>query len=188
MTPSTRCAAHPARPAVDACPVCHRGRCGADAAGPVAGGCTVCRGSRTGVPAPVVTRRPADNLERTVRAALAGSAVALAWGFVAAEYVGADVFKYLSPAVLGVLSGAATQQAGVTNGTGMMGRRTRVIGIVYALLGVAFGFVKEDPEHGLSLHLDELVAYLIAGAAAFAWTLPPKPRRTPAQDVSGSRG
>gem|GEM_PF-4154693 len=41
--------------------------------------------------------------------------------------------------------------------------RTRVVGVAVALLGAAFGFVTEDPARGLSLHLDEVPAYLIVG-------------------------
>lgn len=176
--PSTvRCAAHPARLAVDGCPVCARPRCGADVSSPLAAGCAVCRGSETGIPVATLQRRPADDLERTVRASLAGYAVAIGWGLVTAEYVGAELFRYLSPAVLGILSGAATQQAGPSTGSGATGLRVRLVAVVFALLGVAFGFVREDTTRGLTLHLDQLVAYLIAGTAAWVWTLPPRARK-----------
>ncbi|MCU1595617.1 MAG: hypothetical protein JWO12_3009, partial [Frankiales bacterium] len=105
-----RCAAHPGRPAVDRCPLCGLARCGADRAAWSTGGCVLCQG---GTPERTDSYPAAAPRERVVRAALAASAAAIAWGYVTAEYVGADVFKYLSPAVLGVLcGGAATAAAG----------------------------------------------------------------------------
>ena len=46
---SSRCAAHPGRPAVDLCPLCARPRCGADVLG---GSCAVCGGGPATDPRP----------------------------------------------------------------------------------------------------------------------------------------
>lgn len=120
-----------------------------------------------------------------MRAALAASAVAVAGGFVAAEYVGAGLFQYVSPAVLGALVASASQRAGLSDGTGVVGRRTRLIALAYAVLGVAFGVVRENPERGLTLQGGQLLASVIAAATAWAWSLPPR-RHRPVQDVSGA--
>ena len=57
---SARCAAHPSRPAVDACPVCERARCDADRALAPGGGCTVCTGGDTAIPLDPVRRKALD--------------------------------------------------------------------------------------------------------------------------------
>src|SRR4051794_1117179 len=78
-----RCAVHPSRPAVDACPVCDRARCGPDAQAWPAGGCLVCRGGgAAAAPTP-----PQHVVERLVAAALVSSALALLGGLVCSEYV-----------------------------------------------------------------------------------------------------
>jgi hypothetical protein len=171
--PSTalRCAAHPARPGVDACPVCARPRCGADAADAPGGGCAVCLGLRTDAP------RYVDPTQREllVRGALAANLMAVIWGFVEAEYVQAGVFQYLAPLVLGAFTGGVAM-ASAQQPMGAFGTRLRALAVVYAVLGCAFGFVKEGTFTALSTSTDVLLPYLLAAAACWLWTLPPKAR------------
>ena len=159
-----RCAAHPTRPAVDTSPVCGRPRCGADAAdGP---GCSLCAGARS---APA--RRGPTDLERLVRAALAATAVALLGGVVSAQYVGAELFAYLTPLVVGVACGAATQAAAGGPRRGRTAQGVRAVAAAYAVLGVALGFVLE--RSGSALAAGALVPYAAAVLGALLWTLPP---------------
>src|SRR5688500_16230209 len=132
-----RCAVHPLRPAADACPVCRRPRCGPDATLAPGGGCLACQG-RTSRGGSLVTPT-----ERLVRAALGATPVALLGGLVASQYVGAELFAYLTPAVVGVLCGAAAQAAAHGTRRGRLGLAVRGIGCLYAVLGVAVGFVLE---------------------------------------------
>lgn len=163
-----RCAAHPGRPAVDACPLCARPRCGADAAAARGGGCEVCRGA-----ARVPAHRPAGRRELLVRGVLGANLTAVVWGFVEAEYVQAGVFQYLAPLVLGAFTGGvAMAAAGHPRGT--VGTRLRLAAVGYALLGCAFGFVLEGTFRPLSTASDVLVPYLLAAAGCWLWTLPPK--------------
>jgi hypothetical protein len=169
---AVRCAAHPSRPAVDACPVCGRPRCGADQLSAPGGGCTVCQGldqrpARS-------RRRPAGERELLVRAALAADAAAISWGYVTAEYVGAGLFGYLSPAVLGVLCGAAATAAAGSPRSGQLLRRVRLVAVLLALLGAGLGFVLEGTYGVLSASPDVLLPYVISGAAAWLWTAPPR--------------
>ena len=170
MSPVARCAAHPSRPAVDDCPDCGRPRCDADRA--AGDGCAVCRG-RTTQSTPVL-----PDPERLVRAALAAYAAAIAGGYVTAEYVGADLFKYLSPAFLGVICGFAATAAARNPGPGALSTRIRWLTVVFGVLGTAWGFVLEGTYGALSTSLDVLVPYLLAGAAGWLWTAPPrKPKK-----------
>jgi hypothetical protein len=166
--PPTRCAAHPARPAVDSCPVCDRPRCGADAADARGGGCAVCRGA-----APVHAHRPASRRELFVRGVLAANLTAVIWGFVEAEYVQAGVFQFLAPVVLGAFTGGVAMAA-AGQPRGQDGTRMRLIAVGYAVLGCGFGFVKEGTFGALSGSSDVLVPYLLAAVACWGWTLPPK--------------
>ncbi len=164
-----RCAVHPVRRAVDDCPVCERPRCAADAAaaGP---GCAACGGrgaARAGSAAP-----PAR--EQLVRAALAAQAVALLGGVVAAQYVGAELFAYLTPFVVGVLTAAAAQTASAAPRTGPPAMRLRAVAGVYAVLGVALGFVLEGSEGALDGR--SVLPYVAAVVGVVLWTLPPKSR------------
>ena len=109
-----------------------------------------------------------------MRSALAGHVAAVACGLGASAYVGVDVVEYVAPAVLGALVGTVAQNAAGPGGSQMMGRRTRVIGIVYALLGTAFGFVTEGTHPALSLNVQVVLGYAITAAAAWAWTMPPR--------------
>ena len=166
---SSRCAAHPGRPAVDLCPLCARPRCGADV---LDGSCAVCGGG------PVADPRPeAGSLELLVRAALAANVAGVAGGYVTAEYVGTDLFTYLSPAVLGALCGGAAQAAARHPGRSPIGSRVRVVAAGYAVLGVALGFLLEGTYAPVSLEVDVLVAYVIAAGAAWLWTAPPRAGR-----------
>lgn len=131
------------------------------------GGCLACRGTDPGA-----TARPATLLERGVRAALASTAVALIGGVVAAQYVGAQLFAYLTPFVLGVLTAAAAQSASGEGRTGSTGGRVRLVAVVYAVLGVALGFVLEGSAGVLDG--DALLPYAAAVAGVVLWTLPPK--------------
>jgi hypothetical protein len=168
--PRQRCAVHPSRPAVDACPRCGRPRCGADAA-QVETGCLACQGD-AGEPTSVVAA-PGD-LERLVRATLAAYAVALLGGPVGSEYVGSTVFEYLGPFVVGMICGGAATRAAHTNGRGTVGKAVRLVAAVVALLGVAFSFVLEQSQHVLSVSPDVLLPYAAAVAGALLWTMPPR--------------
>lgn len=183
---SARCAAHPARPAVDSCPLCTRPRCGADQAAAPGGGCAVCLGGGVGAAAAVASRRHLlpSQPELLVRAMLAANAAAVAWGYVTAEYVGADLFKYLSPAVLGILCGGAATAAAGTPGPGVLGTRVRLLSVVYAVLGSALGFLLEGTYEVLSTSVDVLVPYAIAVAAAWLWTAPPRRSKPPKRPVT----
>lgn len=173
LPPGTRCGLHPVRRAVDRCPVCDRPRCAADAAAAPGGGCPACSGVRPGEETPP---RPAVlPLEAVVRAALAAQAVALLGGVVAAEYVDAQLFAYLTPFVLGVLTGAAAQSASGGARTGPVASRVRALAGVYAILGVALGFALERSKDALDS--STLLPYLAAVAGVVLWTLPPTPRR-----------
>jgi len=163
-----RCAAHPGRPAVDDCPVCERPRCGSDAKEALGGGCAVCHGV---VDEP--TRVPASRLELLVRGVVGANLTAIAWGFVEAEYVQASFFEYAAPAILGAfVGGVALTASGQPRGED--GTRMRLVAVLYAVLGCAFGFVKEGTFGALSTSGDVVVPYLIAALACWLWTLPPK--------------
>lgn len=183
MAPA-RCPAHPGRPAVDTCPVCGRPRCGADrAAAPPDGGCAICLGGRE---ARRSTHRPAGRLELLVRGILAANGAAIAWGYVTAEYVGAELFQYLSPAVLGFICGAAaTAAAGHPRG-GILNARMRQVAVLYAILGCGFGFALEGTYDPVSGSPDVLIPYAISAAAAWLWTAPP--RRRPDRVRASSAG
>jgi hypothetical protein len=159
------------------CPVCGRPRCGADAALSIPG-CLACRDD-----AAAAAGRPAGDLERLVRATLGAYAVALVGGLVASEYVGATVFSYLGPFVVGVVCGGAGTKAAGTDGRGRLGTRVRALAAALAVLGVAFSFVFEESLSVLSFDPDVLVPYAAAVAGAVLWTIPPRVRRDD-QDLS----
>ena len=173
LAPGTRCGAHPVRRAVDLCPVCGRPRCAADAAEAPGGGCPACGGSA----GPLVARAPVPARERLVRGALAAQGAAVLGGVVAAEYVEAPLFSYLTPFVVGVLTAAAAQAAAGGARSGPDVSRIRVVAVVYALLGVALGFVLEQST--AITDRDTLVPYVAAVAGVVLWTLPPKARPAP---------
>ena len=178
LAPGTRCGVHPVRRAVDRCPVCGQPRCAADAAAALGGGCPSCHGVRPGDEGS--STRPVPQLESVVRAALAAQAVALLGGVVAAEYVDAQLFAYLTPFVVGVLTGAAAQSASGGVRTGPLAARVRGVAGVYAVLGVALGFALERSKDVLDS--STLLPYVAAVAGMVLWTLPPKPRPPAEED------
>jgi len=156
------------RRAVDLCPVCARPRCDADAAAAPGGGCQACHGHvGTELRAPGATA-----LERLVRAALAGYGTALLGGVVAAQYVDAELFAYLTPFVVGVLTAAAAQSAAGAARSGPDASRVRGVAAVLAVLGVALGFALERSTDVLDQ--GALLPYAAALAGVVLWTLPPK--------------
>ena len=177
LAPGTRCGLHPVRRAVDRCPVCARPRCAADAEAAPGGGCPACGG----VPPGAGMQRPAvPVLESAVRAALAATVAALLGGVVAAEYVDAQLFAYLTPFVVGVLTAAAAQGAAGAARTGPGATAVRSVAAVYAVLGVALGFALERSKD--VLEASTLVPYVAAVAGVVLWTLPPKVRPAPDED------
>jgi hypothetical protein len=165
------------RRAVDRCPVCGRPRCAADAESAPGGGCPACQGLADGAPASTAAAPTAR--ERLVRGALAAHGTCVLGGVVAAEYVDAPLFSYLTPFVVGVLTAAAAQAAAGGPRTGADAMRLRVLAVVYALLGVALGFVLERSKEALDG--STLLPYAAAVAGVVLWTLPPKAPR-PAED------
>lgn len=165
-TAAPACAVHPARPAVDACPVCTRPRCGPDAETAPGGGCAACLGATgSGV------RRPPSQLELLVRGALAGYAAALLMGLVVSEYVEAGLFAYAVPFLLGVLTGEAVQRAaGTTRPDGQL----RALAALLSVTGVAVGLVLEGSA-GLA-STQAVPGYAAGVAGALLWTVPPKAR------------
>lgn len=160
---------------MDRCPTCNRPRCGADQG--LGQSCAVCGAA----PAAVVPngRRPSSR-ELLVRAALAGYATALVWASVTAEYVGAGLFQYFSPALLGILTAGAAMSAAGSPRKGALAQQVRVAGSVLSLLGAGLGFQLEGTYRAVSLHATVLVPYVITVAAAWLWNAPPKPKRKPA--------
>lgn len=169
----SRCAVHPARPAADACPGCGRPRCAADAAGYGDRGCAVCATAAGGAGPP-----PPSALERLVRGALGALGAALLGGLVAAQYVDAELFAYLTPLVVGAGCGAAAQAAAGT-GRALARRppagRVRSAGAVGGVLAVGIGFLLEGSTDPVSV--DAVVPVALAAGGALLWTLPPRDRR-----------
>jgi hypothetical protein len=122
--------------------------------------------------------------ERLVRAALAGYGVALLGGVVGSEYVGATIFEFLGPFVVGVICGGAATRAAGTDGRDRLGSAVRGLAALLAVLSVAFGFVLEKSQPVLSLRTGVLVPYVAAIAGALLWTMPPRPSRRLRQGLS----
>src|SRR3954452_16077883 len=76
---ASRCAVHPARRAVDDCPVCGRPRCGTDAVAFGRSGCPACAATAVHVP-------DAGRAELLVRAGLAALSVAMLGGWIGTQY------------------------------------------------------------------------------------------------------
>ena len=165
--PGTCCAVHPARPAVDAGPVCARPSCGPDADAAPGGGCVACGGEGAGT-----VRRPPDDVELLLRGTLGAYAAALLMGFVVSEYVGAGLFAYVTPFLLGVLTGEALQRAA---GTTRPDRLLRGLAALLALAGTAVGFLLEGSAGLTSSSV--LPSYAAAVLGALLWTAPPGARR-----------
>ena len=98
-------------------------------------------------------------------------------GLGAAEYVDAQLFAYLTPFVVGVLTAAAAQAAAGRARTGPAVTGVRAVATVYAVLGVALGFALERSKD--ALESSTLLPYLAAVAGVVLWTLPPKARPAP---------
>src|SRR3954468_11791214 len=132
-----RCAVHPARPAVDQCPVCGRPRCGADARSAPGGGCLACGGVDE------TTQRPPDRQSEAARI-IAGTLTAILLAEllapVVSEYVGAKWFAEITPFLLGLACATAATAAARTHGRGRLDPVMRAIGGVAAVLGTVFAF------------------------------------------------
>ncbi|MHB8451823.1 MAG: hypothetical protein ACYDAQ_15460 [Mycobacteriales bacterium] len=142
-TALSRCAAHPGRPAHDACPVCGRLRCPADTAAAPGGGCLVCRGD-TGRPAEVA-RSAATVTAALTRAGWAGTVVALVGAALGQEYVGAHLFSLIWPALVGMTAGS-----GAMLGIGRLRLPgvARILGAGYGVLSAAYSFHFADTPYG----------------------------------------
>jgi hypothetical protein len=127
---------HPARPAVDECPVCGRPRCGADAAS-VPRGCLACRGEAA---APDEGGRRAGSVERGIRGALVAVALGLLGGWIATEYIGAGAFAYIVPFLVGLCCASAACAAAGTTGHGRFDLTVRLIGAASALVGIVLSY------------------------------------------------
>jgi hypothetical protein len=103
----------------------------------------------------------------------------VAWGYVTAEYVGSELFQYLSPAILGVLCGGAATAAAGTPRRGPLSNHVRLVSVLYSVLGAALGFLLEGTYDVLSTRSTVLVPYAIAAAAAWLWTAPPRRAKVP---------
>ena len=133
-----RCAVHPARPAVDSCPVCGRPRCGADVRAAPGGGCLQCGG----LPAEVRPRAAGDREFMQVIAALLSSLLlAELLAPVVSEYVGAKAFAEITPFLLGLACASTAAAAARTHGHGRIDVIARAIGGLAAVLGTAFAFI-----------------------------------------------
>ena len=172
LSPGARCGVHPVRRAVDRCPVCARPRCAADAEQAPGGGCLACQGAP---PEGSVATSPASRVERLVRGALAAYGVALLGGVVAAQYVDAELFAYLTPFVVGVLTAAAAQSASAAARRGPEAQQLRLLAAAYAVAGVGLGFALEQSKDALDA--SALPPYAAAVVGVVVWTLPPKARR-----------
>lgn len=149
--------------------MCDRPRCAADAGEP-APGCRACtrieQTSRT---------RPPDPAERLVRGTLAALGAAMLGGVVAAQYVGAELFAYLTPFVVGVVCGASAQAAAGGPRRGTTALRVRAAAALCALLGTGLGLLLEGSRSPVSTAA--VVPALLAVAGAVLWTAPPRTRR-----------
>jgi hypothetical protein len=127
-----RCAAHPARPAHDACPRCGRPRCDADIEAFGERGCAACDAGRR-------LQRPVGLLEACVRAGLAAWPVILVGGWIATQYVYDHIFSLVVPGLVGVAAClAATTAAGRRDPTATV--VVVAIAAAAAILGTALGF------------------------------------------------
>ena len=127
-----RCATHPARLAVDACPVCGRGRCAPDRAGYAERGCGVCV-VQSGA------AHPPSTAEVAVRAGVAALATAIAGGWIVTQHVNVHLMSLFAPALLGL---AVCWMATAAGGPRTRDQRLLVLAIagVAAIVGTALGF------------------------------------------------
>ena len=155
---ASRCATHPARPAIDRCPVCDRPRCGVDAEIYAARGCPACY-------RPTVNNEP-PRRELLVRAGLAALGVAFVGGWVATQYVRQHVFSLLAPALVGLaVSGAAAAA-----GRGLPRVQRLLIAAGAAVLSAAIAFTLtpggQSPLHPIGTVVPP---YLAAVIGVIAW-------------------
>src|SRR3954447_10662107 len=136
-TAERRCAVHPARPAVDECPVCGRPRCGADVRSAPNGGWLACGGRDETPPRPLDRQ---GELARIIAGTLAAMLLAELLAPVVSEYVGAKWFAEITPFLLGLACATAATSAARTHGRGRLDLVMRAIGGVAAVLGTAFAF------------------------------------------------
>lgn len=180
---SSRCAVHPARPAVDACPVCGRGRCGVDQAEHGSRGCAFCA-----VAPP--SRPPAGQLELLVRAGLGGFAAALVGGWVGTQYVRVHLMSLLAP-LLGGLAAAWATRAATGRAASTVRGRVLLTAAVAAVVGAALAF-RVNAGGGLSpLHPLGRVGppYLAALLGVAVWPLVfGVPRRPPGDQSPDADG
>jgi hypothetical protein len=116
-----------------------------------------------------------SSLERLVRATLAALGASLLGGLVAAQYVGAELFAYLTPFVVGVVCGASAQAAAGGPRRGTTAVRVRAAAAACAVLGVGLALLLEQSSRPLSSAAVVPAALAIAGSVF--WTMPPRRAR-----------
>jgi hypothetical protein len=94
---------------------------------------------------------------------------------VAAQYVGAELFAYLTPFVVGVVCGASAQAAAGGPRRGTTATRVRAVAAGCAVLGVGLGLLLEGSAQPASAAL--LVPGALAVAGTLLWTTPPRQRK-----------
>ena len=167
---STRCAVHPSRPAASRCPRCDRLRCDADAAA-LPEACLACTTVDRHPPPPGAA--PAASPEAAVRAGVAAVAVAAVAALICSQYVDAGLYAYVTPALAGVVCGAAVHRAAGSADVGF-----RVLAVVAALVAVAGSFRLVPGGLSAVTPLDRVTGpYLLAAAGAWLATAPPGGRR-----------
>ncbi|MDQ6649801.1 MAG: hypothetical protein M3Z02_06755 [Actinomycetota bacterium] len=167
--PSLRCAVHPARPALDRCPVCRQPRCGVDADLSPGGGCLRCSGVAAGLP----VGHPRSTAGRLVTAVLAVVPATVAAAWVSSQYVGAAVFSLVLPGLTGCLCGWVVLRAAGGADRTALGYAVRTLAVVAAAAGTACSFLFV-PGGESALHPAGRVVppYAVAVAAAWLWTRP----------------
>lgn len=152
-----RCAAHPSRPAHERCPTCGRPRCARDAG--LGGHCALCAPGA----APTDARSP---LAALVATAVAGTLLATTGAAIGQEYVGAQVFSVLLPALVGVVI-AATAAALVGSPPTPVRHAVAVLCGAYAGISALLDFRFTDLPFGpTGRWLPPLAAAVVAGAVA----------------------
>jgi hypothetical protein len=117
-----------------------------------------------------------------VRGALAALGAAVLGGVVAAQYVDAELFAVVTPAVVGAACGAAAQAAsrvlrGPERGRGPVSRAVRGVAAVAAVLAVGLGLLLEGSRAPVSS--GAVVPALLAVGGCLLWTAPPRRRAAP---------
>lgn len=157
--------------------MCGRPRCASDAQLAPGRGCLVCQGA-VEAGAAVASAHPGDGRDaraqpraptaaQVVAAALLCTGLALAGGAVLQEYVGAGVFSLVTPAVLGVLCALTVERVAPLARSPLL----TGVALVYALVGVALGFVLEGSRTAVSPLAQVAPPYLAAGSGVVVWEL-----------------